>query len=121
VKGWARYAAAALVIAAGGVAAAALAYPAARAAFVFSGLLALAIQWLAFAVLIPARGRPNLVLAAWVFGVLLRLGAVGVVALWLTGGGPYQARPALLTLVGLLTLLALLEPPALRRLNETEA
>jgi hypothetical protein len=120
MKGWLRYAFLATAIVAAAIATAAMFAPAAVEGALLAGATALAVQLAAFAVLAPARGKPHLVLAAWVFGVLMRLGVVLGVALWLTRGGPFEARPTLLMLVVLLTLLALLEAPALRRLDETE-
>lgn len=120
MKGWLGYAAIALAVTIVAVVIGAWAAPDARDAVGFAGAVALAVQWTAFAVLVPARGKPTLVLAAWVFGVLMRLGVVLGLALWLTRGGPFEARPTLLVLIALLTMLALLEAPALRRLDETE-
>lgn len=118
MRGWARYALLASVIAAAGAALGSVLVPAARDAVLFAAVTALAVQLIAFALLLPARGRPTAVLAAWVAGVLLRLGVVAGVALWLTRGNSFDATAALLALVALLMALALLEPPALRRLEK---
>ena len=118
MRTWARYALLAAAIAAAGVVLGSLLVPAARDAIAFAAGTALSVQLVAFALLLRARGRPTAVLAAWVAGVLLRMGVVAGVALWLTRGGPYEARTALLALVALLMALALLEPPVLRRLEK---
>ena len=120
MRGWLRYALLATAIVAVAVAVAAVFSPANLGGALVAGATALTVQLGAFAVLAPARGKPNLVLAAWVFGVLVRLGVVLGLALWLTRGGPVEARPTLLMLVVLLMLLALLEAPALRRLERTD-
>lgn len=80
------------------------------AAAVASGL-----QMLAFPLLALARGQANLFLAGWLGGMLLRFGALAAVAIWVTRRGTPPAAATLVSLVGFLFLLVLLEPLFLRR------
>lgn len=80
------------------------------AAAVASGL-----QVLAFPLLALARGQANLFLAGWLGGMLLRFGTLAAVALWVTRRGTPPAAATLVSLVGFLFLLVLLEPLFLRR------
>lgn len=115
MKTWSSYAAAAFLVLLAGSGGGALLWPEHAGAFVFAALVALAVQLLAFALLMGLRGSPRLLLAGWVGGVALRMTALVAAGLWLVNGGPYPARPALLAMVAALTVLALIEPLALRR------
>lgn len=102
-----------MVVAAG---VATLLVPAAAAAAIrFSAALAYALQVVAFGLLVAVRERQHLFLLGWLAGLVLRFGAVGVVAYWLTHDPVYPRGAALLSLVGFVFLLLLLEPLFLRR------
>ena len=81
--------------------------------------LAAAIAWLvqifAFWSLVAGRkgGGPGFMLA-WGTGMVLRFGAVGAAAVWLTRAGTFDAPTALVSLVGFVFVLVLLEPLFLR-------
>lgn len=73
------------------------------------------VQVAAFAILLTARGRPGQFLVAWGGGSLLRFLLIGLLAVWATRVGALPAEPLLLSAVGCVTLLALLEPVFLHR------
>lgn len=73
------------------------------------------LQLVAFGMLVVNRSRANLFLASWAGGMLLRLGALAVVAYWVTRSPAWPAAVTLVTLAGILFLLLLLEPVFLRR------
>jgi hypothetical protein len=87
---------------------------AARAVWVGTGV-AFVAQLVAFALLVHCRGRANLFIAGWLGGMLLRFGALGAVAVWVTRSGALAPPATLLSLVGFLFLLLLLEPLFLRK------
>lgn len=72
--------------------------------------LAYGLQLVAFGMLLAVRDRPQLFLAAWAGGILLRFGAVGVVAFWLARRPVLPPAELLLSLVVFMMLLLLLEP-----------
>lgn len=85
-----------------------------RNGLVFAGGLAVLLQCLAFAALLSQEtGTPGF-LAAWVASSLVRVGVVVGAALWVASTDAIDTLIALLTLVGLLFVLLLLEPVALR-------
>ena len=68
----------------------------------------------AFAGLLWVRNKTELLLAGWVIGMALRFGALGGVAWWLSRSAALPRAAALLSLVGFVFLLLLLEPVFLR-------
>ena len=85
-----------------------------RNGLLFAGGVAVVLQCLAFGALMSQKtGTPGL-LAAWVASSLLRGGVVVGAALWVASTDAIDTLIALLTLVGLLFVLLLLEPVALR-------
>jgi hypothetical protein len=115
LQAWAIYAAAALVLTAvaAGVATQFVSRTEARAIW-FSAALACALQLVAFAGLLWVRNQAQLFLAGWVIGMTLRFGALGGVAWWLSRSAALPRAAALLSLVGFVFLLLLLEPVFLR-------
>ena len=81
----------------------------------FAAVVAYVLQLVAFAALIAVRGRNELFLAGWLVGLVARFAVVGVVAYWLRRSGALPVEPALLSLVGFLFVLLLMEPLFLRR------
>lgn len=79
--------------------------------------LAAAIAWpvqlAAFAALLNTRGGPSF-MVGWATGIALRFGAVGAVAVWLTRTEVFDPAAALVSLVGFVFVLVLLEPLFLR-------
>lgn len=79
-----------------------------------AGAVAYAVQMLAFAVLLRARGREGRAfMLAWAGGMALRFVTVVAVALWATRAYA-QATPLLMSLVAFVFVLLLLEPLFLR-------
>ncbi|NJD10840.1 MAG: hypothetical protein FIB01_10570 [Gemmatimonadetes bacterium] len=75
-----------------------------------AALLAYGLQLVAFGVLLAVRADPQLFLAGWGGGILLRFGAVGAVAYWLSRDPELPRAVTLLSLVAFMMLLLLLEP-----------
>lgn len=80
-----------------------------------SAAIAYVLQLLAFALLVALRAQPQLFMMGWLGGMLLRFGALAVYAFWVSRTAGVARGPALLSLVGFLFLLLLLEPLFLRR------
>jgi hypothetical protein len=76
--------------------------------------LAYVIQLIAFAFLLKLRGHATMFMTAWLAGMILRFGAVALCALWLYKTDALPRGPTLLSLVGILFMLVLLEPLFLR-------
>lgn len=88
-----------------------------RRGLLVAGGIALPLQLAAFGVFVrQAAGSPGF-LATWIGGTLLRFAVVGGAAFWIAGLEGVNLVVALLTLVGLLFVLLLLEPWALREPN----
>jgi hypothetical protein len=116
VKAWLAYAAAALVVTLAGVLIALLLVgPDATRAVWFAAALAYMLQLLSFALLVWVRQRNELFLLGWLAGLVLRFGAVGVVAFWLARTPVLPREPALISLVAFVFVLLLMEPLFLRR------
>ncbi|HEX2166901.1 MAG TPA: hypothetical protein VHG09_06635 [Longimicrobiales bacterium] len=81
----------------------------------FAAALAWVLQLIAFAGLVAVRERSELFLAGWLGGLVLRFGVVGLVAYWLSRSGVLPLAPALVSLVGFVFVLLLMEPLFLRR------
>ena len=106
-QAWVAYAGAALgvtALVAGG--ALVLGESGARAVAAGAGL-ALVVQLVAFGVLLAVRDQAHLFLAGWLGGMVVRFGAVGACVYW----GP---RATVLSLVGVVFVLLMLEPVFLR-------
>lgn len=116
MKAWLAYAGVGLVITLAGVLVALLIVDEASAGAVwFSAGLAFVLQLASFAALLAVRGRPELFLAGWAAGLVVRFAAVGGVAYWLARDEVFPREPALLSLVAFIFVLLLLEPLFLRR------
>ena len=115
---WAGYAGVALAVVVGVAAVATLlAGPGAAAAVWTGAAAAYLIQLVAFAGLVKVRGRPERFVVAWGGGTLRRFGLVAVLGFWVTRAPslPLAPAPLLLSAVGIVVLLALLEPVFLHR------
>jgi len=86
----------------------------ARPGLWFAAGLAYVLQLAAFALLLRVRDHPQLFLAGWAGGILLRFAAVGAAAFWLARTAAYPPAGTLLGLVGFMMLLVFLEPVFLR-------
>ncbi len=84
--------------------------PEALVAVAWMGALAWAVQVALFAPVLAARHRRNAFLAAWGGGTLARFAVLGAAAWWLWWSRALPLAPSLLSLVGFLFLLLLLEP-----------
>lgn len=71
------------------------------------------VQVLAFWVLLKGRGGSAFMLS-WATGIALRFGAVAAVALWLARTQAFDPTTGLVSLVGFVFVLVLLEPLFLR-------
>ncbi|MGQ0561144.1 MAG: hypothetical protein ACT443_04625 [Gemmatimonadota bacterium] len=112
-KAWAFYAlAAAGVVAVAGASAVAAGIE--GPALWVGGAIAYVVQLVAFALLVLVRKQPQLFMMAWLAGMLFRFGALGACAFWLSRRGTLPQSTTLLSLVGFLFLLLLLEPLFLR-------
>lgn len=84
--------------------------PDGRRGVVVAGLIALAVQVVAFSLLLRFRGRMNGFLAVWAGGTLVRMAVVVGVAVVTLRAGTAGAVPMLLALAGFFFGLLLLEP-----------
>lgn len=84
--------------------------PAASAAVWWAAGLAYAVQTVAFAALVLVRHKRVAFFLAWGVGTLLRFVVVLGAGIWLSRAVPLPPAPLLLSLVGFLFLLLLLEP-----------
>lgn len=114
MKAWAAYAAASGVfLAVAGLALAAV-VPGTATAIWIAAAVAYGVQLVAFAVLVAGRRTPGGFMLGWGGGMLLRLAAVAVFGIWLVRAGGYAPAPALVSLVGFVFVLVLIEPIFLR-------
>ena len=81
-----------------------------RPAVWLAASLAYVLQLIAFGVLLAVRDDPQLFLAGWAGGILLRFGAVGAAAFWVAGRPELPRAETLLSLVAFMMLLLFLEP-----------
>ena len=84
-----------------------------RAVWLSAGF-AYAVQAIAFAMLLLVRDRTELFMAGWLGGMVLRFAAVGGLAFYASRYTTLPLAALLLTLVGFVFLLLLLEPVFLR-------
>lgn len=80
-----------------------------------SAVIAFAVQVFAFAIVLTVAGTGTNVFPAWGLGMLLRLAALAVMALWLVKALGLRAESALISLAAFLFITTLVEPLALRR------
>jgi hypothetical protein len=115
VRAWNAYALAALpVLAACAAVTSLLVERAAVPAVWFAAACAYVVQLAAFAGLVRMRDDAYKFLLGWALGIALRFGALGGVAWWLSRSAALPRSTALLSLVGFVFLLLLLEPVFLR-------
>ena len=113
--GWFAYAFTALILTAliAGVAMFFVDRSGARAVWVACAA-AYALQLVAFGLLLLLRGQAHLFMAAWLGGMVLRFGALGLGAFWLSRTTALPRSTTLVSFVGFVFLLLLLEPLFLR-------
>lgn len=80
----------------------------------FGAGVAYGLQLVAFGALLAVRDRVQLLFAGWLTGMVLRFGAVGISIFWLSRSAVLPRGPAVISLVGFMFLLLLLEPVFLR-------
>ena len=80
-----------------------------RAVWIAAGI-AYAIQLAAFGLLAALNSQPQLFMLAWVAGMMFRFAALGVCAAWLSRTRVLPLSTTLLSLVGFLFLLLLIDP-----------
>lgn len=85
-----------------------------RPAILIGGAIAYVLQVTAFGLLLALRDKPQLFLAGWLGGMVLRFGALGAVLYWSSRTAVLARMPLALSLVGFVFLLLLLEPVFLR-------
>jgi hypothetical protein len=76
--------------------------------------IAWVVQLAAFGALVAGRYRGRDFLVSWASGMVLRVTVVAGVAFWLTRTGSFDAASALVSLVGFVFVLVILEPLFLR-------
>jgi hypothetical protein len=115
LKAWVAYAGAGLAaVVLITIVAAALVEPAVRPAIMIAGGIAYALQLVAFGLLLALRDKPQLFLAGWLGGMLLRFGTLGACVFWASRTTVLPRAPLVFSLVGFVFLLLLLEPVFLR-------
>ena len=80
----------------------------------FAAALAYGLQLAAFALLLALRAQPQLFMAGWLGGMVLRFGVLGVCAYWLGRTAVLPRGTTLISFVGFVFVLLLLEPVFLR-------
>jgi hypothetical protein len=115
IKAWLAYAAAGL-LATSLVAIVVIAVSPAQntRAIITAAVIAYVLQLGAFAALLAVREKNHLFLAGWLGGMLLRFGVVGGMLYWSTRNAALPVTPLVLSLVGFVFMLLLLEPVFLR-------
>jgi hypothetical protein len=83
-------------------------------AIMTAAVIAYVLQLGAFAALLAVREKNHLFLAGWLGGMLLRFGVVGAMLYWSTRSAALPVMPLVLSLVGFVFMLLLLEPVFLR-------
>lgn len=120
MKAWLEYAVAAMVVMVASAAVVALVVaPSDRGAVMFAAALSYAVQLGAFALLLSVRDNPKMFMIGWAGGMVIRFVTVGVVAAVLARTALFPKRPVLLSLIGFVIMLTLLEPVFLRRVRAT--
>jgi hypothetical protein len=72
------------------------------------------LQLAAFASLLAVRDQTHLFMAGWLGGMVMRFGVVGLSLFWTTRTATLPTAPLVLSLVGFVFMLLLLEPVFLR-------
>lgn len=83
--------------------------------------VAFVVQLVAFAALVVGKRRGSSFVVSWASGMLLRFAAIAAVAFWVTRATDLDPAVSLLSLVGFVFVLVLLEPLFLRLADETDA
>lgn len=116
MRAWGAYALTAFALTGAAASITALLVDPASVVAVWTGAaIALGVQLAAFAGLVALRDRGSLFLVGWLGGMFLRFGAVGMMAVWLSRTDALPRAAAMVSLVGFVFLLLLLEPVFLRR------
>lgn len=111
MKRWLSYAGVGLLVTLLAAAVAtALAGPGARPAIAFAAALSYVLQLVAFAAMLLFRRDAQLFMAGWIAGMMLRFGAVGAVAFWLSRSSALPRDVTLISLATFVVLLLFLEP-----------
>jgi hypothetical protein len=119
MRAWLRYAAVGMLATAVCAALTALALGSkATSAVLFAAVVAYVLQLIAFGALLSLRGHETMFLAGWVGGMFLRAVGLILAGLWLSRT-PLPRATAMLSLVGFLFLLLMLEPLFLPRGTRT--
>lgn len=112
---WLSYAAASLALLVGSASALGwLMEPDGQRAVWLAAGVAYPVQLLAFGLLVVARRKGRDFMVAWATGMLLRFAVIAGLAFWVTRGESVPAAAALVSLVGFVFVLVLLEPLFLR-------
>lgn len=109
IKAWLLYAATGAAATLVAAAIASLLVDESRAVWVAAGI-AYVIQLAAFGLIVALSSQPQLFMIAWVAGMMFRFGALGLSAAWVSRTNALPASTMLLSLVGFLFLLLLIEP-----------
>ncbi|HUG40029.1 MAG TPA: hypothetical protein VMM12_06080 [Longimicrobiales bacterium] len=121
MRAWMAYAATSATLVAGLSVVVGLAVGAERAGGVWvAGAVAMAVQLAAFGALVRSRRRGRDFLVSWASGMVLRFAVIAGLAFWVTRRTGLDPAVTLLSLVGFVFLLVVLEP-AFLRLAETPA
>ena len=91
-----------------------LVQPGTGRAVLIAAVIAYGLQLAAFGILLWLRESAQLFLAGWLGGMVLRFGALALCVFWAGRTGTIAREPLLLSLVGFVFLLLLLEPVFLR-------
>jgi hypothetical protein len=115
MRAWLVYAGVALVVLVLLALGVVLVVPGTDAASVWlAAIVAYGVQNLAFAVLLWGRRRTMGFVAGWGGGMGLRFAALAGMAIWVTVSDAHHAESALLSLIGFVMVLVLIEPLFLR-------
>ena len=85
-----------------------------RRAVLVGAAIAYAVQLVAFAALLAVRDKQHLFLAGWLIGMLLRFVSVGACLFVASRTSALPTMPLVLSLVGIVFVLLMLEPVFLR-------
>lgn len=115
LRAWLAYAlTAAVVVVVAALATSLLGGPSINRAVWLAAAFAYGLQAIAFAMLLLVRDRAELFMAGWLGGMMLRFAAVGGLAFYASRFTTLPLAALLLSLVGFVFLLLLLEPVFLR-------
>ena len=115
MRAWLSYAAATAALLVGAaLAVGALVGPGAESAVWLAAGVAYPVQLLGFGLLVAGRRKGRDFVVSWATGMVIRFVAIAGVAFWVTRGDRFDAAVALVSLVGFVFVLVLLEPLFLR-------